>query len=31
MCNKTAKYDPRCGRMLGSIELHGKWIMIMVI
>jgi len=31
MCNKTPKYDPSCGRMLGSIALRGKWIMIMVI
>jgi len=31
MCNKTPKYDPSCGRMLGSVALHGKWIMIMVI
>jgi len=31
MCNKTPKYDPACGLMLGSVALQGKWIMIMVI
>lgn len=31
MCNKTPKYDPSCGRMLGSVALYGKWIMIMIM